>query len=454
MVLSRRSLENAWDVFILIITGINLLLILFDFTYLTFRPQYVRYALHIVQWYDPIKGIEPHRITESYRLVADSLYNELKKPDSQLSAPVLKTAGDSLTRLSLIILAQRPYERFGLMAYQERLKADVVSYVERTTGRKVRSEEAFRIYWSLTSENAVERLEYYHKQLRYYLMVNYYRHYSLSGSYVDNFWKLDLPFLLFFWAEFWAGWFISVRFRRYRAWWLYPLTHWYDVLALTPFSALRVFRLLRFWNLYVRLRRINVFNLSDTLLTRFLSAQSQLIAKSISDAVAYQALEQLKRRVQKGEEIVLLKSVIKELKPVAGDIVEVSVAPLVASLRRQPALYTLLEDSLSQALRREFRGLAGFAAAPLEKIVRRAAGRSVENILSGLEEYYAGEKGRTELRAMAEGFMEALLERLEDPTLQERLQQGLLISLTTMQENFRQDSLNRKALTTAVALST
>ncbi|MCS7189174.1 MAG: hypothetical protein RMJ66_04420, partial [Bacteroidia bacterium] len=244
-----KNWENFWDVFMLLIAVSNLLLILFDLSYLSLRPQYLRYLPSLVWWYDKYKGIEPHWITNTYQEIADSLVKRWKQapPPSETE---LKSFGDTLLALSIRILSERPYERFGLMAYQERLKSKVKEFVAHHYGERGRSTEAFRRFWTLTPTNTALHLDFYERELRYLLQVNYYRHYDLSGDYVDHFWKLDLPFLIFFWIEFWGAWLVAIRTRRYTYWWMYPVAHWYDVLALTPFKSLRWFRLLRIWSLY------------------------------------------------------------------------------------------------------------------------------------------------------------------------------------------------------------
>lgn len=414
----------------------NLMLMIFDLSYVSLRPTYIKYLPSITTWYDPYKGIEPHWTTDTYRQLADSLYSRWK-----ISAPLpseeLQAFGDTLYALSLKILSERPYERFGLMAYQERLKTAVKQFVEQQYGLKLRSSDAFREFWRLRPENAALHLDFYQRELRYYLLVNYYRHYDLSGSYEDHFWKLDLPFLVFFWIEFWAAWLVAIRTRRYAYWWMYPIAHWYDVLALAPLRSLRWFRLLRIWNLYLRLNRSKVINFSNTLVMRFLSQQSRLIAKTISDEVAYQILEQIKRQAQKGEEINLMSEALKEARPLLRTIVAEEAAPLIGGLRRTPALTQLIEDSLAQSLRQNLPTLPGIPREKLIELLRKVARQTSEKLLLDAETYFQSEAGKKALSELSDSLILHLLERLKSPELQQQLQSLMQSILTRLQQNFR-----------------
>ncbi|MEN3040939.1 MAG: hypothetical protein ABDH66_05315 [Bacteroidia bacterium] len=434
--MNRQKIEILWDVFMLGIAISNLLLIIFDFTYLSLRPTYIKYIPAITKWYDPYKGIEPHWTTDTYRQLADSLYSRWKK-SAPLSSVELQAFGDTLYALSLKILSERPYERFGLMAYQERLKAAVKAFIKEQYGLSLRSSEAFRKFWELQPENAALHLDFYQRELRYYLLVNYYRQYDLSGDYVDHFWKLDLPFLIFFWIEFWVAWGVSIRTRRYAYWWMYPITHWYDVLALIPLRSLRWFRLLRIWSLYLRLNRSKVVNFSNTLLARFLTQQSRLIARAISDEVAYQILEQVKRQTQRGEEISLAREILDEARPLLRRVITEEAGPLIGSLRRTPALLQLVEDSLSQSLSQTIPSFPGIPRERLIELLRKVARQATEKFLLDIETYLRSESGKKVLSDLSDDIMTHLSDRLRTQELQQQLQSLMQTILTRLQQNFR-----------------
>ncbi len=55
------------------------------------------------------------------------------------------------------------------------------------------------------------RLAFFDSELRPLLVPNFYREYDRTGALEDNFWKLDLPFLLLFVGEFAWRWRGAVR---------------------------------------------------------------------------------------------------------------------------------------------------------------------------------------------------------------------------------------------------
>lgn len=70
----RGSISVFWDFVMVLVVVANLTLILFDVTYLWFRPYYYSHLPKILQLYDsPILGIESHRSTEKYLRYVDEL---------------------------------------------------------------------------------------------------------------------------------------------------------------------------------------------------------------------------------------------------------------------------------------------------------------------------------------------------------------------------------------------
>lgn len=61
-----------WNLFVILIILPNLVLILFDFTYLFLRPKYMTTVPGVVHFYDPYLGIEPHRTTDDYLKFVDN----------------------------------------------------------------------------------------------------------------------------------------------------------------------------------------------------------------------------------------------------------------------------------------------------------------------------------------------------------------------------------------------
>ena len=64
------NLRLIWDVFMVWVALVNLWLIVFDITYLILRPTYYRWVPILTRVYDPVKGIEPHPLTEELQTEA------------------------------------------------------------------------------------------------------------------------------------------------------------------------------------------------------------------------------------------------------------------------------------------------------------------------------------------------------------------------------------------------
>jgi hypothetical protein len=218
---------------------------------------------------------------------------------------------------------------------------------------------------------------------------------------------------------------------------MYPVAHWYDVLALTPFATLRWFRLLRIWNLYLRLNRSTVLNFSNTLLARALSQQSRVIAKAISNEVAFQIIEQIKRQSAQGEDLPRLSQAIREVSPLIQQILVAEAASLIGALRQHPAMSQVVEESVTQVLQREVPSVPGL---PRERLIQwgsAAARRITERTLENLESYLTSPKGQAALSSLSEAVIHHLLRRLDDPAFQAQLQETTLTLLTQLQRSFR-----------------
>ncbi|MBI3721476.1 MAG: hypothetical protein HY248_02900, partial [Fimbriimonas ginsengisoli] len=92
-----------------VVSGINLLFILFDFTYLRFRDVYFDYLPAVQRLYDPLKGIEPHRFTTEYLAEFDRLAAALQAGGTGKEADeAQKQLRESMTTLSSRMIDDSP----------------------------------------------------------------------------------------------------------------------------------------------------------------------------------------------------------------------------------------------------------------------------------------------------------------------------------------------------------
>ena len=100
----------AWDIFMVYLAVINLGLILFDMTYLWLRPTYFRYLPVVTRIYDPVKGIEPHPLTEAWLVASTDLANRLEAGEEPYR---LASELEEIRYLAREVLINKAFERSG-----------------------------------------------------------------------------------------------------------------------------------------------------------------------------------------------------------------------------------------------------------------------------------------------------------------------------------------------------
>src|ERR671932_1609266 len=203
-----------------IIASANLLLILFDLSYIPLRNFWLQGRITIpllnqtiqvplppiAKWYDPFKGIEPYRETREYLKKVDNLEKQLGLTQS----PSLQTQ-EILTRLrsrqTADILADlrrqseemvdtNPFQVANKTGTLEKIKNQMREHVFKS--KDASAKESFRRFWSQNylAVNSRERgLGFFNREIRPLFETNYYRPIGENGEFVDNFWLLDLPFV-------------------------------------------------------------------------------------------------------------------------------------------------------------------------------------------------------------------------------------------------------------------
>lgn len=78
----ESSIQNWGQKFIAAIALINLILVLFNLSYLPLRNIYFNHAPILVRIYDPVKAIEPHPDTVAYLQTSDRLIQKLAQGDA------------------------------------------------------------------------------------------------------------------------------------------------------------------------------------------------------------------------------------------------------------------------------------------------------------------------------------------------------------------------------------
>ena len=283
---------------------VNLGLILFDLTYLWLRPYYFQHLPAVTRIYDPVKGIEPEPLTTEVLALVDRLTEQMAAaaPFVDLEATLAE-----IRALSVTMVVEDPFERSGLSRSLIRVLKEMQLYLQGEPGgmavvQGMNSEEGLLYFWSLqpVPERLPGRVQFFQTQVAPLMEVNFYRTYDLSGNLTDNFWKIDLPFLLVFAADFFIGWFLSIRRGTYATWFLYPIFHWYDLLGIIPLRQFRLFRLFRIASIYIRLHRSEYSKVGDDVVSRTVKYFANIISEEISDMVSLRILNETQSEIREG----------------------------------------------------------------------------------------------------------------------------------------------------------
>jgi hypothetical protein len=231
---------------------LNLGLVMFDWSYVPWRDFYFRNLPQLSRIYDPIKGIEPHRDTVNYLNNIASL--QVQVSESGLGSPAVKTKLAEIRRLSMDMIDSNPFAGAGKSGTLEKIKNRMRERVGQES-----SKGAFTIFWSpeyLSQGRWVEEIDFFNRQILPSIASNYYRRIGENGELINNFWLIDLPFVVVFGVELLWRAFCIKRQNLHLSWLEAILWRWYDLFLLFP-----LWRWLRIVPVVVRLDQSNLINL-------------------------------------------------------------------------------------------------------------------------------------------------------------------------------------------------
>jgi hypothetical protein len=129
----------------------------------------------------------------------------------------------------------------------------------------------------------------------------------------QNFYAIDLVFVIIFLSEFIFSWVLSIIQRIYSKWFLYPIFHWYDLAGCIPIGSFRFLRVLRIFSILVRLQNLKVIDLTNSYLVRKIRKYYAIIVEEISDRVVVNILEGVQAEISEGGPVMdnILKKVIR-----------------------------------------------------------------------------------------------------------------------------------------------
>jgi hypothetical protein len=349
--LDRRSkLRFYWDLFMVWVALVNLYLILFDLTYLWMRPTYFRFIPVVTRIYDPVKGIELHPLTQAY---LDEVDAARALVEANPSSPEVPQHVEELRTLSFRILTENPFERSGQTHVFDRLKqgvAEVTGMDSHDLERRESVEVAVERLWPDDPIALQVRLQEEHPKVHHALELNYYREFDRRGRLTDYFWLIDLPFLTLFWVEFLVRWYMALKRKTYAKWFFFPMFNWYDVLGLIPMTVFRPFRLLRAVSMYMRLRRSELSDVGDDIISRTVAYFSNVITEEVSDRVAIRILGELHEEILDGTHTRIARATVEPRRAEIERVVANQIRQAITNEETLDQLRGLLQLNLENAV--------------------------------------------------------------------------------------------------------
>jgi hypothetical protein len=293
--MSNRKVPRSFDLwlerFMAIAATVNLSLVLFDLSYINWRDLYLRSFSPIVNLYDPVKGIQPHRETDNYLSVVKALEEQVSQTGFQSSQTEAKL--EEVRRLSAEIIDTNPFAVANKTGTLEKIKNRMRDRVSEESGKK-----AFAKFWSqeyLQQKGWNQEIKFFNSRIQPLIMTNYHRQIGENGEPIDQFWLIDLPFTLLFAIELLGRSFFIKRRHPEFSWLEAVLWRWYNLLLIIPF-----WRWIRVVPVLIRLDKVGIMNL-QSIRTQIHRGIVSNFAEELTEIVVVRVINQVQISIKRGE---------------------------------------------------------------------------------------------------------------------------------------------------------
>lgn len=413
---------SIWIKFTAILALLNLVLALFNASYVPLRDIYLHYLPQVVQLYDPVKGIEPHPQTEQYRRNFDRLLTQVSQ--TGLDGPDVQASLQRLRQQSEALIDENPFIASGKFSTFAKLQRRITDRLEQDSVTM-----AFREFWTpeyLRSHDITSELNFFQTKIIPLLATNYYRQIDDNGQPYDAYWRIDIWFIGFFALEFLVLTFIASRRRVGLTWFDAMLRRWYDWFLFIP-----VWRWLRILPVTVRLHQAKVANI-EYILSQMIHEPAIYLSDHISEFVTIRTLNQFQEAIENGDlargllnpsDYVAVGN-INSLERISDRLLELTIYKVLPQV--QPELKSLLNHSLSEALRESafvelverVPALGHLPTGVSDQLANYLANATCETLANA----YADELGRERFEDLTEQFQAALRQELQDQATLDELQ--------------------------------
>lgn len=419
---SEKMTRNGWGQKLLALFAlINLLLVIFNLSYLPLRDTYLRYTPSLVRVYDPVKGIEPHPDTEAYLQTVEQTMRSISQ--SGLKADPTKQLLTSLEQQSIFLIEENPFLAANKSNTFAKLKHRMEYHLQTRSAK-----EAFTRFWSqeYLSQNTATELAFFADKIEPLLKINYYRRTDANGLSVDYFWCIDLFFVIFFAFEYLIRTFWLAKQGDRINWGYVMLRHWYDVLMLVP-----LWRWLRIIPVTVRIHKSGLFDL-EKVLVQITHEPTAYLSQRVSKFLIVRLLNQSQDIVSSGAVANFLFSPTLEIEDAKVHKIDRIIEQLINLTmyevlpQVQPDIEDLLRYSLQGALKESdlyqtIQTIPGIATLPAEAI-EQLADYLAQSAYHVLIKSYTYTEGKIIFNRLRDNFARTLRVQLRDKTTQSEIE--------------------------------
>ena len=358
-----------------IVAVVNLCLVLFDLSYISWRDFYFQEVPTLIRLYDPIKGIKPHRETEKYLNEVNAL--QFQVTQTHLQSPQVEQILQELRKLSNEMIQDNPFAVANKSGSLEKIKNQIRDSVGIASAHK-----AFDVFWSqeYLATGWQQEINFFNTHVRPVMQTNYYRAIGTNGKFIDRFWLIDLPFVILFGLEFLIRTFSISRNQAGLSWIEAMLRRWYDLFLLLPF-----WRWLRVIPVTIRLYQTQLLNL-EVVRTEIKYEFIANFAEEMAEIVGIRLIDQAQESIERGDLARwLFRSETRrpyininntnEVKAIAARLLHISVYQVLPKIQPdiEALLHRTIETTLNQSpVYQQLQSMPGMSHLPAQLTERLA----------------------------------------------------------------------------------
>ncbi len=435
------KLTALWfERFLAFVGLVNLMLVLFDASYIRFRDIYLQFIPEVTVWYgETLKGIEPERSTVTYLETVEKLKEQVAQ--TGLTSIQAETLLADLQEQSQALIDENPFQIANKSGTLERIK----NQMRDRTGIDS-SKRAFATFWSvsyLTQSGWSQEISYFNEDIIPLMKTNYFRKLGEDGGPLDLFLLLDGWFVALFGLELLARTFYISRRYPNTNWLDALLLRWYDLFFFLPF-----WRWLRTIPVLIRLNQSQLVNLIP-LRNRINRVFITNFAVELTEVVVLRIIDQVQNLIREGNVSQWLLDTgsgrryvdlngIDEVQAISSQVGSLLIYRILPKIK--PELDAVLHHSLTSAFHQapgyqNFRQVPGIGTLP-DQLAQQLVSQASEILYNTLTGTFTDEKGAALTQGLITGFSDSLRAELQAGKTLEELQTLIIDLLDEVKINY------------------